>query len=211
LHTDILKKDRLDRLVAHLDNEKEFDRPHRVPSVSADHPKYKENGRYWQGGVWPGTNYMVIKGLTKKGYDEKAYELASDHYNAVFNVWKDTGTFWEYYAPETLEPGFMARKDFVGWTGLPPIAVFIEYILGIQSDYSQKKIIWNVHQLEEHGIERYPFGPEGVVDLKVGRRSKSTEKPVITVRTDIPFELIVNWGNGQTKSFRVESDGTLEI
>lgn len=211
LHTDILKKDRLDRLVAHLDDEKEFDRPHRVPSLSADHPKYKENGRYWQGGVWPGTNYMVISGLTRKGYDAKAYELASDHYNAVFQVWKDTGTFWEYYAPEALEPGFMARKDFVGWTGLPPIAVFIEYILGIQSDYSQKKIIWNVHQLEEHGIERYPFGPEGVVDLKVGRRSKSTEKPVITVKTDIPFELIVNWGNGQTKSFRVESDSTLEI
>lgn len=31
----------------------------------------------------------------------------------------------------------MARKDFVGWTGLPPIAEFIECILGIRSDYSE--------------------------------------------------------------------------
>ena len=36
-----------------------FNRLHRVPSLAANHPKYKDNGRYWQGGVWPGANYMV--------------------------------------------------------------------------------------------------------------------------------------------------------
>lgn len=211
LQVDVLDRDRLDRLVAHLDDETEFNRPHRMPSLSADHKKYNPKGRYWQGGVWPGATYMVINGLSKKDYDQKAYELASAHYNAVFEVWKNTGTFWEYYAPESIEPGFMARKDFVGWAGLPPIAVFIEYILGIQSNFAEGKVEWTVNQLESHGIERYPFGPEGVLDLKVAKRSSSSAKPVINVKTNVPFDLTVNWGDGQSRTIRVEKSGEIRL
>ena len=146
LQTDVLDSVRLARLVSHLRDTAEFNRPHRVPSLAADHPKYNPNGRYWQGGVWPGTNYMLIDGLRQQGYGELAHEIAENHYRAVFEVWKKTGTFWEYYAPERIEPGFMARKDFVGWTGLPPIAVFIEYILGIRSDYSERSHRMGPHE-----------------------------------------------------------------
>ena len=211
LQVDALEKDRLDKIVAHLDDEAEFDRPQRVPSLSADHKKYNPKGRYWQGGVWPGATYMVIDGLYNKDYRQKAYEVASDHYNAVFQVWKDTGTFWEYYSPEAVEPGFMARKDFVGWAGLPPIAVFIEYILGIQSNYAENKVEWTVNQLEAHGIERYPFGPEGTIDLKVAKRANAAAKPVISVKTEQPFDLVVNWGEGQTKTIRVEKSGDYRL
>ena len=44
LKTDVLEKDRLDRIVAHLNNDAEFNRTHRVPSLSADHPKYNPKG-----------------------------------------------------------------------------------------------------------------------------------------------------------------------
>ena len=114
---------------------------------------------------------MVITGLDKKDYRKEAHEIAVNHYNNIFEVYKKTGTFWEYYSPESADQGFMARKDFVGWTGLPPIAVFIEYILGIRSDFSTHSIVWDVNQLEAHGIERYPFGPEGVVSFKVNKRN----------------------------------------
>ena len=40
LQADALDRERLDRMVAHLSDTTEFDRPHRVPSLSADHPKY---------------------------------------------------------------------------------------------------------------------------------------------------------------------------
>ena len=93
---------------------------------------------------------MTIDGLYRKGYHDLAREIAANHYAAVFEVWKNTGTFWEYYAPEKIEPGFMARKDFVGWTGLPPIAVFIEYILGVKSDYSEGRIVWDIEHTEVH-------------------------------------------------------------
>lgn len=211
LQTDVLDKSRLDRLVSHLSDTSEFMRPHRVPSLSADHPKYNANGRYWQGGVWPGTNYMVIDGLWKHGYHDLAYEVASNHYNAVFKVWQDTGTFWEYYAPEEITPGFMARKDFVGWTGLPPIAVFIEYILGIRSDWSEGRIEWDIRNLERHGIERYPFGPDGCVSLVADKRKRASQAPSVHVETNVPFDLVLTWGKGESRTVHVEKSGDVEI
>ncbi len=211
LKTDVLDKDRLDRLVSHLSKDDEFSRTHRVPSLSADHPKYNPKGRYWQGGIWPGANYMVISGLWERGYRKEAMEIANNHYGNVFKVWQDTGTFWEYYAPEETAPGFMARKDFVGWTGLPPIAVFIEYILGIKSDFSENKVEWDVHNLEAHGIDRYPFGPEGVVSLKTAARKSLSDKPVISVTTNIPFDLTVTWGDGQSATVHVEKSGKITL
>lgn len=46
LLTDVLSKDRLDAFVGELDNKETFNRPHRIPSLAANNPKYKENGRY---------------------------------------------------------------------------------------------------------------------------------------------------------------------
>lgn len=204
LQTDVLKKPQLDRLVQELNNPKTFNRPHRVPSLSADNPKYNAKGRYWQGGVWPGTNYMVITGLDKKEYRKEAHDIAVNHYNNIFEVYKNTGTFWEYYSPESAEQGFMARKDFVGWTGLPPIAVFIEYILGIRSDFSTNSVVWDVNQLEAHGIERYPFGPEGLVSFKVNKRSSADETPVITVDSNIAFDMTVYWGKDKSKKISIK-------
>ncbi|GHT51996.1 glycoside hydrolase [Bacteroidia bacterium] len=204
LHTNVLDKKQLDRMVKELENTNTFNRTHRVPSLSADNPKYNPKGRYWQGGVWPGTNYMVITGLDKKGYTQQAKDIARNHYNNVLEVYKNTGTFWEYYAPEAIEPGFMARKDFVGWTGLPPIAVFIEYILGIRSDYSTHSLVWDVSQLEAHGIERYPFGPDGLVNLKVNKRNSQDEMPVVTVDSNVSLELTLYWGKGKSKKISVK-------
>jgi hypothetical protein len=203
LYTNVLDKPQLDRMVQALKNPKTFNRPHRVPSLAADHPKYNPRGRYWQGGVWPGTNYMVITGLDRKGYTALAKEIAANHFNQVLEVYRNTGTFWEYYAPEAAEPGFMARKDFVGWTGLPPIAIFIEYVLGIRSNYSENKITWDVTQKEAHGIERYPFGPDGLITFQVKKRTSTDDTPAITVESNVAFELTVLWGKGQQKTVSV--------
>ncbi len=199
LLTDVLSKEQTDRLVKELDNPETFNRTHRVPSLSADNSKYNPKGRYWQGGVWPGANYMVINGLYNKGYASKAKEIAYNHYNNVFEVYKKTGTFWEYYAPEEVEQGFMARDEFVGWAGLPPIAVFIEYVLGVQSDYSKKTVVWDVNHKEEHGIERYPFGPDGLLTLLAKERRSVNEEPKITVEANVSFDLVLQYGDKQKK------------
>lgn len=203
LMTDVLDREQLDRLVAHLEDEDEFARPHMVPSLSADHPKYRPNGRYWQGGVWPGTNYMVIHGLTRKGYDRLAYRIATNHYLNVLEVYRKSGTFYEYYAPEAAEPGFMARDHFVGWGGLAPISLLIEYMIGIRGDYVAGTIVWDIHQTEAHGIDRYPFGPDGMIDLHCAARQSSSEKPRVTVESNVPFTLILKYGDGKSETIRV--------
>lgn len=199
----VLDKERTDRLVAHLTDTTEFARPGMIPSLSADHPKYKDNGRYWQGGVWPGTNYMVLDGLVKNGYNSLAYDIARNHYNEVLDVYRKTGTFWEYYAPESSEPGFMARKEFVGWAGLPPIAELIEFIFGIRGNFIEGEIVWDMHLTDQHGVERYPFGPEADITLMADRRSSASAEPKVTVDSPIPFKLRILYGDGREKTVDV--------
>lgn len=195
LLTDVLPKDRMDRLVAHLEDTTKFNRPHRVNSLSYSHPKYKANGRYWVGGVWPGANYMVIDGLVQKGYRKLAWDIVTNHYRNVFEVYKKTGTFWEYYAPESASPGFMARKDFVGWTGLPPIAELIEYIFGIRANHELKTITIDVNLTDGYGISRYPYGPDGEISFKVAPRKSKNEKPRVSISTNVPFKAVLMWGD----------------
>ena len=187
--------ERLDRFIEHLRSPAEMNRPHRVPSLSADHPAYEATGGYWRGAVWAPTNYMVLRGLDQVGEADLAYEIACNHLDNVLRVFEDTGTVWENYAPETAAPGQPAKGDFVGWTGLPPVAVLFEYIFGIRPS-GQDRLIWDVRRLEEHGIHRYPFGRAGTADLHCAARLSPQDKPVITVRADRPLEVEVRWDGG---------------
>jgi len=205
LHTDVLPKDRLDRLVAHLADTSKFFRQHAPASLSAQNAKYKSNGRYWVGGVWPSAAYMVVSGLKSKGYDDLAWQIETNHYNNVLEVYKKTGTFWEYYAPDSAEPGFMARKDFVGWGGLTPIAELIEYIFGIRANVPDGKLTIDVNLLDAYGIDRYPFGKDGDVSIKVAKRSSKEEKPKVTVKSNVPFELTLRWNGHEETTLIKES------
>ncbi len=193
----LVSKERLDGFVAHLDNEKEFKRPNRVPTLSADAAGYDNDmGGYWNGAVWAPTNYMVLRGLHDHGYDKLAHEIAQDFLHHVVEVFKVTGTVHENYGPETPKPG-SSRGDFVGWTGLAPISILFEYIFGIHPDAQARKITWHVNCLERHGIQRYPLG-DATVDLICEARNSQDEKPVIHVKSDLPVTVEVIW-NGTTE------------
>ena len=205
LLAEVVPASRLDRFIAHLNNEKEFKRPNRVPTLSADHPDYCPDGGYWCGGVWAPTNYMILKGLDMVGYEKMAHEIALSFVENVTQVYNNTETLWENYAPEKAEPGFafgqFAAKDFVGWTGLAPISILYEYVMGIKGDPVHNKICWNVNLTEAHGIVDYPFGDQAVT-LRCESRSDVTEEPMITAECGIPLELEVHWGNSKTKTLR---------
>ena len=72
----ILNKDELKAFVAHLFDPATFYRKHPVPSMPANHEKYQADGRYWEGGVWAPTNYMIIKGLQRNGLAEMEIRCA---------------------------------------------------------------------------------------------------------------------------------------
>ncbi len=197
LIADLVPEERLDRFVAHLDNENEFKRPNRIPTISADDAQYnRETGGYWRGGVWAPTNYMILKGLEKHGYHRLAYEIACDYVKNVVEVFNETGTVFENYAPEKASKG-EARPDFVGWTGLAPISIMFEYIFGIKPNARERRITWHVNRTERHGIEQYPLG-DATVDLICEARGSEDEKPVITVKSDKPVTVEVIW-NGTSE------------
>ena len=53
--------------------------------------------------------------------------------------------------------------DFVGWTGLVPISIFFEFVLGIQADVPNNKIVWHINKLEK--INGYIVGNPGSISI----------------------------------------------
>ena len=165
--------------------------------MSASDSDYEPTGAYWRGSVWPPTTYMILRGLTRYGYDDLAHAIARNHHDNVMAVYNETGTVWENYAPEKAAPGQPAKRDFVGWGGLGPVGVLFEYIFGLRPDVSENRLVWDVRLTEGHGVKRYPFGTEGVLDLYCPGRQNPNERPEIDVQTNIPLEVELIWSGGR--------------
>jgi neutral trehalase len=180
--------DRARRLVEHLSNPAEFWRPHVFPSLSADHHLYSPEGNYWRGSVWPLTNYAVIKGLSRCGHAALARQAAENHVGQMAAIYKETGTIWENYSPEHPVPGNIAKHDFVGFSGLGPIALLIEEILGIEVDAPANTIRWRLYPTPEQGLNDLRFG-DNVVSLLA--READGGETTIEVTTQREFTLNV--------------------
>jgi len=165
--------DRADALIEHLENHEEFNRYHLFPSLSADNPLYNPEGGYWRGGVWAPTTYGVIKGLARYGKWKLAREASENHLENMLKVYKETGTIWENYSPEYSSPGNIAKSDFVGFSGLGPISLLIEEILGFDVDAPKNKITWRLYPSDVHGIRNLCFG-DNRVSLLAQREHRGT-------------------------------------
>ena len=211
LLADVVPEERLQGFIQHLENENEFKRPHRVPSLSYDHPWYDPHGDYWRGGVWSSTNYMVIKGLQKNGRFDTAFDIALNNVLNVAKVFETDETLYENYAPEYIKRGGTSypeykdrsRVDFVGWTGLTPISIMFEGVFGIIPNVENNRIDWHINLTEKHGIENYPFGDKGFVTLICEQRLSPDEEPKVTVKGDIDVAVNVVW-NGTSKIIKCE-------
>ena len=117
LFLDGLKDEKLEALVKHLVDPNEFWRPYPVPSVAADEPFYfpQDPPAYkvkllWRGPTWINTNWFIVKGLRKHGYDNLADQIVEKMVEMI----EERG-FREYYNPETGE-GY--RRENFGWSTL---------------------------------------------------------------------------------------------
>ena len=172
-------------LITHLKNKDEFWRPHLIPTLSYDDPAYDKKGHYWLGSVWAPTNYIVAKGLENYGYYDLANQITNNYISNLANIYFHFNpdenkiafeeryndgykTLWECYSPEFNEPAtrwdntFYSRQDFVGWTGLGPIAMLIENIIGLNINVPENIITWRITRKDEHGIKNLLFGKQKV-------------------------------------------------
>ena len=93
--------------------------------------------------------------------------------------------------------GSPSKERFVGWTGIAPISVLFEFVLGIRAQVSAGEITWDARRTERHGILRYPFGKDTLVDLICESRNSETEEPRVTVRSDKPVRVRIRWKGGE--------------
>ncbi len=118
LFLDGLKGEQLKKLVEkHVLNKDEFYTEYPFPSVSKDEKYYVPHDTpfhqvklLWRGPTWIATNWFVVKGLQKHGYNDIARDVVKKMSQMI-----DTHGFREYYNPETGE-GY--RRQNFGWSTL---------------------------------------------------------------------------------------------
>jgi len=183
----ICPPERVESLLGHLENPEEFGRRNPVPSLSADDPNYSPEGRFWRGGVWAPAVYMVVRGLTEAGKGDAAHGIAAAYLAGLRRVYdaNDPHTLWESVAPDRDEPGIKpygplrVKPDFVGWTGLGPIAMLLESVIGIDCDAARGVIDWTIRRTDEHGVRRLNVGAGARADLLCQARSAGSPATVI--------------------------------
>ena len=204
-----------------LNSEKLF-RPNGLSTVTYDYATFKPTGGYWNGSMWSPTSYQWIKGLQTYGYDDLAYQEAVRHIEALSDVYQAgytdrdgnfLHTLWENYSSEYDIPGSTefndtqpSRVNFVGWTGALAIGSMIEDVLGVSVHAPDNEIHWNIHMVEEHGIQNLylstPEYGENRVTLLAAARDNSESPVTITVTAEQPVTLVVTAG-GETQRLSV--------
>ncbi|MBQ8721984.1 MAG: alpha,alpha-trehalase, partial [Paludibacteraceae bacterium] len=107
-----------------------------------------------------------------------------------YKVYETTGTIWELYSPEMPIPATDAtgvqtvKPDFVGWSGLIPISMFIENIIGINADAVTNKVVWHSRSEKRHGVEGLRFGDVVTSLVRSGNR--------VSVESNKEYILILN-------------------
>ena len=114
--------DRLEEVMAHLTDEKEFWSSHGVRSLSADEaiyePGYSQSGfknSNWRGPIWIPINYLLVQ--TLNGIDPNVSDqLRANLIKTVEDQWLADGRFHEYYDAET--GAGLGADHQTGWTAL---------------------------------------------------------------------------------------------
>lgn len=107
LYAGVITKERAAQLVKMLENSKSFGAAYPVPSVPLDSPWFKPYG-YWQGPTWINTNWLIIDGLKRYGFDDHAAALTDCSIELV----RQSG-FYEYFNPLDGSPA--GARNF-SWT-----------------------------------------------------------------------------------------------
>ncbi len=206
----------VEALVSHLQEPREFARPHLYPCLAANEPEYVRSGAYWRGSVWGDQVYMIVEGLKRYGWYELANQAAWNHIINIARVWEqfeadtslvesvDRGkvkrTIWEAYSPEKEEPAtrwdakFYCRPGYVASSGFGPVAMLIEDILGFTAWAPRDELTWRLWLLNEHGIYNFSFG-NNLVSIWCEKRENVDAPLKIHGYTSSPFTLRLYVGN----------------
>jgi putative isomerase len=108
------------RIVARLQDERSFNAPYGVRTLSKLEKMYNVrasgNPSLWTGPVWGVSNYLVFRGLVKYGFKDEARSLADKTVRLFGRDLERFGALHEYYLPESGEP--VLNRGFQNWNYL---------------------------------------------------------------------------------------------
>lgn len=107
LYAGSITTERAKQLVKQIENEHNFGLSYPIPSVPKSSAWFDPR-RYWQGPTWVNTNWLIIDGLKRYGFNEHA-QLLTD---LTLEMIKKNGCY-EYFDPTT---GLHAGADNFSWT-----------------------------------------------------------------------------------------------
>jgi len=117
-------EDRLEKIVRHLLDEKEFWGDYVIPTISRDNPAFKDQ-QYWRGTIWPPTNYLVYQGLKRYKLDQVAAEFAVKSAFLFLKSWQTYGLCRENYNSVTGEGG---GQRYQSWGPLFALILLEDFI-----------------------------------------------------------------------------------
>lgn len=172
------------KMIAELEDPARFAAPCGTRSTVRGGPGYEpDGGSYWCGGVWAITDYAIVKGLDEVGETDAAFRLAKRQVEAFAKVYDETGTVWESYDPERVAQGKLCgkdvRRDFVGFSGVAPIALLIEDVFGITVENGEVAV--RPKLTERYGIRNLVLANGERVSIEVEARKSADEKPVVHI------------------------------
>ncbi len=205
----ITTEDQNKKLIQHLLDPKLFWTDFPFSALAKNHPEFNSLGAYWKGGVWAPTNYMILMSLNKIGEHKLAFDISQKMFNLVSQVYQNTQTIWEAYAPEFVSgsPRFASgikgepvRRDFIGWSGLYPTTIFMEEILGINVNSFNKTVTWKLFLEGDHGIKNLSIGTGkldlfrqgNLVQIKGEKLPEGWKLSIILPGTKVPRDLKLN-------------------
>ena len=175
-----------------------FKTAHIIPALAVKSRGFDDpNIDYCRGAVYIVLTTMILKGMREYGYNREAHEIAADHLQVIAQSWKENGTLYECYDSRNPgEPGGRAKSDFVGWTGVTPIANLIEFIIGIRVAAPRNSIVWDINLTEEHGIKNLRWGKEyrNETSMTASSRTNKDAPAEIAITSNCAFSLEVNIG-----------------
>ena len=193
----VAKGQRARSVVGHMFNQEEFYTKIPFATLSKDDPNYDSAGGYWLGGVWAPTNLAGIKGLMELGYYENATEAAYKILDGMCKVESDPafGSIWECYAPDSYRPATteyntLCRDEFVGWSGIAPITMLIENIIGLTFDATKNQVTFRLNSRKECGLENMIFNGNKI-SVVCTHYEPFKGKTVIETKAEHPFKLKV--------------------
>jgi len=112
---------RLAGLLRHLDDDRTFGGPWRLPSVARSSRRFSAMGDYWRGRIWPPLNFLALRGVARWN-DKKAEALRENNRRLFMQEWLGHGHIHENYRSDTgwgEAPSTYARScPFYTWGGL---------------------------------------------------------------------------------------------